>query len=70
MQKEKIGTMSFILEDWRTDEFNESVDLTYDLFGNEETELMSMEKYYNYCRYFAAAMGFAPKTIDEWFGED
>lgn len=66
---EKIGEMRFCLDDWKKSEFNESVDATFALYGEEEDEVMSIEKYFCLCRYFAAMMGFAEKTITEWFGE-
>ena len=66
---EKIGEMRFCLTDNRNCKFNESVDCTYALYGEKEDETMSIETYYLLCRSFAAAIGFAEKTIDEWFGE-
>ena len=61
--------MRFSLVDDREDEFNESVDLSFDLYADPDDEIMSMETYHNYCKRFAAAMGFAQATIEEWFGE-
>ena len=64
---EKIGEMRFCLDDWRLDEFNESADLTYALYG-DGTEVMSIETYWMFCRQFAAAIGFGEDTIREYFG--
>ena len=66
-----IGSMEFWLKDYRETEFNESVDVTFELYGvdDELCELMSIEKYWCLCRDFAAAMGFSETTINEWFGE-
>lgn len=64
----RIGEMRFCLDDFRNSKFNESADLTLALYGKEDDELMSIETYWSYCRYFAAAMGFGEKTIAEWFG--
>lgn len=68
---ERLGYMRFEYEDDRESEFNESTDCTYALYGVDDDlcELMSIEKYWCFCRYFAAAMGFGESTIKEWFGE-
>lgn len=65
-----IGSMEFWLRDNREIEFNDSVDCTFELYGtgDEIEEIMSIEKYWCLCRYFAAAMGFSEQTITEWFG--
>ena len=65
-----IGSMEFWLHDNREIEYNDSIDCTFDLYGtgDEIEEIMSIEKYWCLCRYFAAAMGFGEKTIEEWFG--
>ena len=67
----KIGELRFCLDDWREDKFNESTDLTYALYGDsaDADEILSLEKYHSYCKQFAAAMGFAEKSINDWFGE-
>lgn len=66
----QIGTMEFWLRDDREDEYNETIDCSYALYGtgSELDEVMSIEKYWCLCRSFAAAMGFCEKTIEEWFG--
>lgn len=64
----KLGEMRFCFDDWREIKFNESTDTTFALYGIEGEELMSIETYYLLCRQFAAAMGFAEKSIEEWFG--
>ena len=63
-----IGSIEFWLRDDRDIEYNESVDCTWQLYGEEDSELLSIEKYYDFCKCFAAAMGFAESTINEWFG--
>lgn len=67
----RVGSMEFWLRDDRNIEYNESIDCTYDLYGTENQidEIMSIEKYWELCRSFAAAMGFCEKTIIEWFGD-
>lgn len=31
---------------------------------------MRIETFHSMCRKFASALGYAEKSIDEWFGED
>ena len=38
-------------------------------YGKEEEQVLDIEQYFYYCKEFAAAMGFAEKTINEWFGD-
>ncbi len=66
----QIGTMEFWLRDDRENEYNETIDCSYALYGtgDELEEVMSIEKYWCLCRSFAAAMGFCENTIEEWFG--
>lgn len=63
-----IGSIEFWLRDYRNSEFNESTDCTFELYGVEDDEILSIEKYYYLCKQFAAAMGFTEKTVNEWFG--
>lgn len=63
--------MKFIFEDnTRLDLYNESTEMTKKWYGEEEDgQVLTIETYYTMCKEFAAAMGFAEKTINEWFGE-
>lgn len=64
--------MEFILTDnTNKNEYNESCKLEISWYSNPEKieEVMSIEKYFQMCKQFAAAMGYAEKTINEWFGE-
>ena len=63
-----IGSIEFWLRDDRDIEYNESVDCTFELYGDDDSEILSIERYYDLCKRFAAAMGFAESTINEWFG--
>ena len=67
---QNIGSMEFWLRDNREIEYNESIDCTFELYGTDDKweELISIEKYWCLCRYFAAAMGFSEHTITKWFG--
>ena len=49
------------------DEFNQSCEMKKFWYAREEDEIMSLEDYYYYCRAFALAMGYAEKTVEEWF---
>ena len=63
----RLGEMRFVLTD---DKDIEGVDCSFTLSGkNKDDELMSIETYYCLCKNFAAAIGFAEATINEWFGE-
>ena len=68
-EAKRAGYMRFELDDDRDFAFNESTDLTYTIYlEDEEDELLDINKYVNMCRFFAAAVGFAPETIDDAFG--
>lgn len=64
-----IGSIEFWLRDNRDYEYNESIDCTWELYGEEEDELLSIERYHELCKYFAKAMGYAEDTVDKWFGK-
>lgn len=64
-----IGSIEFWLRDDREIEYNESTDCTWQLYGEEDDELLSIEKYHDFCKRFAAAMGFVESTINDWFGD-
>lgn len=68
----KPNKIIFILEDnTRLDQFNESCKLEKQWYGEQDDgQILTIEDYYYRCKEFAAAMGFAKKTINEWFGED
>ena len=64
------NSMKFILKDnTNKNEYNESCEMTKTWYSTPESEIMSMEEYYMFCKQFAAAMGYSEKTIEEWFGE-
>ena len=63
----QIGSLEFWYKNCIEDKYNDSVDCTFEIWG-EDWDGLSMEKYYSLCKQFAAAMGFAEKTINEWFG--
>ena len=65
----EIGSMEFWLRDDRDIQFNETLDCTFSLYGEDEDELLTIEQYWELCCRFAAAMGFNESTIEEWFGQ-
>ena len=50
----------------KEDGFDDSLDCTFTI--NNETGDFDIASYHDCCRHFALAMGFAPATVDEWFG--
>lgn len=64
----QIGELEIWYRDYNEDEFNDSVDCTFSIWG-KDGDSMSIEEYYYLCKRFAATMGFAEKTINQWFGD-
>ncbi len=59
-----------LVDNTNLNEYNGSCEMKKTWFGLKEgAGVITMEDYYYYCREFAAAMGFAEKTINEWFGD-
>ena len=59
-----------LIDNTRKNIYNESCKMEKSWYGEEnDGQIMSIETYYTLCKEFAAAMGFAEKTIDEWFGD-
>lgn len=65
-----VGEIRFILDDERDTPFNESTDLTYQLYADELDELLPIDCFVTYCRQFALAIGYHPHTIDQAFGRE
>lgn len=58
-----------LVDNTNLDNYNESCKMEKSWFGKEsDGQVMGIETYYNYCKEFAAALGFCEKTIEEWFG--
>ena len=49
--------------------YNESITVIKELYPDETDSILSLENYYMCCKQFAAAMGYAEKSIEEWFGD-
>lgn len=56
-----------LVDNTNLDEFNQSCEMKKFWYAKEEDEIMSLEDYYYHCRAFALAMGYAEKTVEEWF---
>ena len=57
-----------LIDNTHKDAYNESCKLQKVWYGEEnDGQIMSIETFYYMCKDFAAAMGFAEKTIEEWF---
>lgn len=58
-----------LVDNTRLNQFNESCELKKTWYGEmEDGEIIDIETYYIMCKEFAKAMGFAEKTVEEWFG--
>ena len=58
-----------LVDNTRLNEFNESCEMKKSWYGEQEDgQIIDIETYYTMCKEFAAAMGFAESTIEEWFG--
>ena len=69
MAAKRAGTLHFWLDDDREIKYNESTDLSYELYlEDEDDEILEIDDLVDYCINFAKAMGFAEATIEEAFG--
>lgn len=66
----QLGELEFWYKDYIEDEFNASTNCTYEIWGVNEYDGLTMGKYYQLCKQFAAALGFDHKTINKWFDYD
>lgn len=58
-----------LVDNTNLNHFNESCELKRTWYGEQEDgQILDIETYYLMCKEFAAAMGFAQSTIEEWFG--
>ena len=65
----RVGALHFWLDDDRETEYNESIDLSYELYlEDEDDEILEIGRLVDYCMLFAKAMGFAEQTVEEAFG--
>lgn len=61
-----MNELTFSLKDnsGRVDELNETISVTFTVPDD-----MSIWTFHRYCKQFAAAMGYAEKSIEKYFGE-
>lgn len=55
-------------EDGDLNEFSTNYETVFGLIGDDDDDLLPIHLYWDYCRRFAAILGFSEKTIEEWFG--
>lgn len=55
-------------EDGDLNEFSTNYETVFGLIGDDDDDLLPIHLYWDYCRRFAAVLGFSEKTIEEWFG--
>lgn len=69
MKAKRAGAIHFWLDDDREIAYNESTDLSYDIYlEDEEDELIEIDYLVDCCMRFAKAIGFADNTVEVAFG--
>lgn len=56
-----------LVDNTNLNRYNQSCEMKKYWYMEEEDEILFLEDYYYYCREFALAMGYAEKTVEEWF---
>lgn len=57
-----------LIDNTNLDIYNESFKLEKKFYGKQQDgQILDIESFFYYCRDAAKAMGFAEKTVDEWF---
>lgn len=65
----QIGELRFVLSDDREIVYNESVDLTYLIYSeDEDDEFIEIDDLVDRCMAFAQAIGFTKETVERAFG--
>lgn len=64
------GELTIELEEFENAEssWTENYRTVFSLIGDDYDDLLPIHLYWDYCRRFAAILGFSEKTIEEWFG--
>ena len=70
MVAKNIGTIHFWIDDYRESIYNQSIDLSYSLYSEDEEldDIIQIELLVDYCMNFAKAMGFTEATVEKAFG--
>lgn len=63
------GTLNIWLADYRETRYNESTDVSFDLYCEENDELLPIDDFVDYCMRFALAVGFCEDTVYRAFGQ-
>lgn len=64
----KRGYISIEIKDELMDGFNQSLKVEKPLFTEGVDDAISIEKYYEFCKGFAAMFGWSEETIAKYFG--
>ena len=64
------GELTIELEEFGDVEnsWTENYRTVFHVTGDDYDDLLPIHLYWDYCRRFAAVLGFSEKTIEEWFG--
>ena len=69
MAAKRIGTIHFWIDDDRESIYNQSTDLSYSLYSeDEEDDIIEIDNLVDYCMNFAKAIGFLESTVEQAFG--
>lgn len=70
MVAKNIGTIHFWIEDYRESIYNQSIDLSYSLYSEDEelSDIIEIDLLVDYCMNLAKAMGFVEATVEKAFG--
>ena len=69
MAAKRIGTIHFWIDDDRESIYNQSTDLSYSLYSeDEEDDIIEIDNLVDYCMNFAKAIGFIESTVEQAFG--
>lgn len=62
------GSLHIWLDDYRETKYNESTDVSFGLYCEENDELLPIDEFVDYCMRFALAVGFCEDTVYRAFG--
>lgn len=69
MTAKRVGTIHFWIDDDRVSIYNQSTDLSYDIYlEDEEDDIIEIDSLVDYCIGFARALGYAESTVEKAFG--
>lgn len=69
MEAKRIGTIHFWIDDDREIVYNQSTDLSYSLYSEDEDgDIVELDDLVEFCMNFAKAIGFAEVVVERAFG--